>query len=174
MIRVATVPLAAWITLIMNTAWGETLTIFNTAQHPVVIGVYEHSPSGIRERLIPVKSMSETRNIPIEINGNECFAVAYLAEVHNDDFSRSTPITICGMRKLPILDRKKKPDRDSEIILQYRARGLFPEQDSFGTNLYTGRGRGEEIKKSIAHSYGGKIERIDFATLKKPDDRTKP
>lgn len=174
MMRVATLALAAGLTLIQNNVWGETLTIFSSARHPVVIGIYEHSPSGIREKLIPVKSMSETRNIPIEINGHDWFAVAYLAKVHNNDFSRSMPITICGMRKLPIPNRDKEPDRNGEIVLQYRASHLFPERDSHGTNLYTARGNGEEIRKSIAHTYGDKIERIDFATLIKLDDATNP
>lgn len=140
---------------------ADTLTIFNTSDHAVVIGVYEHTENGIKETLIPVNSMTEMRKIPILYNGSDHFAVAYRAETVDGKIARVAPTIIHGMRKIYHATDREQSD-NQETVLQYRAGRLFPERDSFGTNLYTARGDGESIKKEVNHAHGKRINKIDY------------
>ena len=144
--------------LISMNARADTVTIINTSDHPVMIGIYETTSQGIRETLIPVNTMTEVHNVPISYNGNECFAVAYRAESSNGTITRATPTVIHGMKKL---SRKRE-----ETVLEYRAGPHFPERDVFGSNLYTARGDGAEIKKQVERSHGDKITNTEYSPAK--------
>lgn len=139
---------------------ADTVTIINTSDHPVVLGIYETTSQGIKETLIPVNKMTEVRSVPISYEGNECFAVAFRAESSNGTITRATPTVIHGMKKL------SRSPQTEETVLQYRAGKYFPEQDPYGSNLYTARGDGAHIKEQVERSYGDKIAKTEYAPAK--------
>lgn len=151
--------------VISMNARADTVTIINTSDHPVVIGVYESTSKGIRETLIPVNKMTEVANVPISYDGNECFAVAYRAESSDGRITRATPTVIHGMQKLSRSHDRKSP-KTEETVLQYRAGSDWPERDYFRSNLYTARGEGAFIKEQVERTYGDKIVKTEYAPSK--------
>jgi len=166
------ITLAAVVTSCQSFVFAETLTIFNTANHAVVIGVYEHTKDGIHERLVPAKPMTEILNVPISCDGNECFAVAYGVAIEDNKITRAAPATIHGMRKLVPANDRKSTAATEEIVLQYRASDLNPERDPYGSNLYSARGDGESIKKEIMHAFGDEIVKVDYSRTQRNGSTT--
>lgn len=151
-------------------AFAETLVIINTASHDVVIGIYEPTNDGVSERLVSVKSMTEIRNVPIAVEDNDCFAIAYKASGEGD-IKRAAPAVIQGMAKIVSAGHRDRKVSKAEIVLQYRASGLNPESDSQKSNLYTPYV--SNFRESIERELGDRLVKIDYMQIER-SGRTKP
>ncbi len=106
-------------------------TIVNTADHPIVIGLYKPSENGISEKLVSVPPRTELYDVPIPVTDDAQFVIAYCATMEGDKVRRANPIQIYGHQRLRFLkDKRHQLTRDA--MIEYR--GGYDPRSAFDGN----------------------------------------
>lgn len=123
------------------------LTIWNTQNHDVVVGVYTPLNGGIEETLVAVPAYTAIEEVPIPLIANDQFAVAYKAKVVGGQLLRVKPLAIVGLGPLHVVNRDKNP----YAILRYRRTLGLPISASRQFDSAKDERRADVIKKAYAH-----------------------
>ena len=111
--------------------------ILNTSDHPVVIGLYQPTDDGIKERLVKVASKTQMADIPVELATDAQFVIAYEASVDDATISRAKPVAIRGHTVLRYI-RKRVDTKLPHVMIQYRGSSSIhgTRPGPFNTALY--------------------------------------
>lgn len=125
------------------------LTLLNTQDHDVVVGVYTPLDGGIDESLIVLPASTAIEEIPIPIVDNDQFAIVYRAQAIDGRILRTKPIRIIGTGRICIVNREHSPF----AIIQYRGDEKRPE-GSWSSEIVSPENErdAELIKKEVAHA----------------------
>jgi len=139
------------------------LTLLNTQDHDVVVGVYTPQNGGIEESLIPLPASTSIEKIPIPIVDDDQFAIVYSAQTIDGRILRTKPIRIIGTGRICIVNRENGP----YAIIQYRGDERRPE-GSWSREIVSPKNErdAELMKKEIAHA-----KLINRSTTFSPDTR---
>ena len=124
--------------LAANESEEGNCTILNTADHPIVIGLYQPTEDGISEQLVEVAPKTQIMNVPVQLVADAQFVIAYEASLRDNPILRSKPVAIVGHTLLKYM-KKKSESEMPDVMIQYRGGSSIAQRsrpDPFNTALY--------------------------------------